>query len=132
MKENAKNHLPFFDVVKDGVDAVLETSEFLIQQNQGSFENYINKRAAELDKYILDQEKLGGLAYAAGEVNINLIENDEFYLEAQFYFKDKCNGWVKKSIKGRAIKLSWEFAPEFQQALKESKVVSFEYERPEK
>lgn len=132
MKNSSGSRYPIVDLIKEGVDVLVEGSELLIKNGQGGFEDFINKKSTELDEYIVEKEKFDGLSYAAGDVSLILADNgDEFYLEADFYFKDKNGGWVKKNIKGRAIKLEWALTLECQQVLKGQKKIVFDYVKPE-
>jgi hypothetical protein len=131
MKEGQRQSgIPFLNGIKDGIDAVIGASEFLIQKNQGSFEDYIERRSKELDEFILALEHAQGLTYAAGEVHLVLADHDEFYLEANFYFRDARRQVVSKTIKGKLLSVAWAFTPEFQTRLREDKKHTFEYERP--
>ncbi|QCP47885.1 hypothetical protein FAZ95_01010 [Trinickia violacea] len=131
MKRNPKlRGIPVFNFIQEGVEAAAEASDFIIQKDQGSFEDYINKKAKELDHYILAIEKGDDVSYAAGEVHLVLAESDQFYLDAEFYFKDKAAKWVKKAVRGKAINIAWAFTQEYQQAIKEKKKITFDYERP--
>lgn len=131
MKDNHSSaSVPFVNRIKEGVEAVVDASDFLIQNNQGSFEDYINKRARELDEYILTLEKNEALAYAAGEIHLVLSESGQFHLEAEFYFKNRAASWVKKQITGKSIDIAWAFTQEYQKAIKEKKKITFDYEKP--
>lgn len=130
MKSDSKFSTPILDVLSDKAAAAVELSDVIIKNNQGSFEDYISKKTAELDRYIIEQESVAKLIYVAGEVSLNFLGVDEFFMKAQFYFKSANGEWVKKEISGKPLKASWELLPDFQSELSASKVVSFEYERP--
>ena len=63
---NKKDIPSIIDLVVDGAKAIIKSS-------QGSFEDYINKRALELDGYIKLQESEESLTYVAGEVQSVLM-----------------------------------------------------------
>jgi hypothetical protein len=123
--------IPLLNRLREGAEALVEARDFLVQNNQGSFEDYINKRAKELDEYILALEKRDALSYAAGEIHLVLTENEHFFLEAEFYFKDKAGSWVKKAIKGKSIDITWAFTQEYQEVIKGKKKITFDYEKPQ-
>lgn len=128
-KENAIR-TPVFDFFVDKAVAAVELSNVIIKTNQAGFEDYINKKAAELDAYIVKQEEEWKLSYVAGEVSLNLVGEEEFFLKAQFYFKNGAGEWVKKEVSGKTLRLDWEFTPDCQNSLLINKTVKFEYERP--
>ena len=121
---NKKDIPSIIDLVVDGAKAIIISS-------QGSFEDYINKRALELDSYIKLQESEESLTYVAGEVQISIDDKEDcFFLLAEFYFKNINEQWVKKTIKGESLKINWVFTSEFEKLLKDKKKISFDYERP--
>ncbi len=113
------------------IDLVIDGAKAIINSSQGSFEDYINKRAPELDSYIKHQESKESLKYVAGEVQISIDgKEDCFFMLAEFYFKDKNEQWIKKTIKGESLRINWAFTGEFEKLLKDKKKISFDYERP--
>jgi hypothetical protein len=122
--------IPLIDKFRTAIDAMVGTSEFVIQKNQGSFEDYINRRTAELDESILAYERQYGFLYAGGVVQLALVGNDEFIFEASFYFQDAQKQWKTKVMKSQAINIRWAFTPEYQQKLRDLKQWKFDYVRP--
>jgi|APMI01.1.fsa_nt_gi hypothetical protein len=115
----------------EGIESLVDVSHQIIKNDQGSFEDYINGRASELDDYIKRQESEGLLTYVAGEVQLTIDEKeDQFFLLAEFYFKDASDNWIKKTIKGESLKIRWAFSSEWEDQLKNKKKISFDYERP--
>ena len=66
---NKKDIPSIIDLVVDGAKAIIKSS-------QGSFEDYIHKRALELDSYIKLQESEESLTYVAGEVQISIDDKE--------------------------------------------------------
>lgn len=129
MNEEKKQSI--IGILFEGAEALIDVSHQILKRNQGSFEDYINRRAPELDDYIKIQESENSLQYVAGEVHLNIDEKeDHFFLLAEFYFKDTSNNWVKKTIKGESIATNWALTPDYEEQIKSKKKVSFDYERP--
>ena len=122
---------PLVKLVKEGIDTILNISEILIKEGQNTIDFYLSSKSKEIDKLIVDLEKSGLGTYAAGEVGLAMDADDEFHLEGDFYFKTSNGDWVKKSLKGKSIKLSWSFLPDEQEKLRRAKRISYDYERPQ-
>lgn len=121
---------PLITAVLGGLDVLVEAKDFLLKKEQGSFEDYIQKYAGQLDKVIIDYEEKNNTKYGGGEVHLIIGEQDKLYLQADFYFKNQKQEWEKKTIKGQLTPMNWVLTKEFQDSLKETKKVSFDYERP--
>ena len=122
---------PVLTVLAGGAELLAEAGEYIVKRGQGTFEEYINKRTEELDSYIINQENYWEATYVAGEVHLLAQDTNEFYLLAEFYFRDKNGEYLKKTIKGKPLPMNLCFLPEAQDTLRFQEKVSFEYERPE-
>lgn len=129
--KNSKPSSILLTAALGGLHALIETKDFLLQKDQGSFEDYINKYAKQLDQFIIDYERENSARYGGGEVHLVLEQEEKLYLQAEFYFKNQKEEWEKKTIKGNSVPINWALTKQFQESLKQIKKVSFDYERPE-
>lgn len=117
------------DIIQDGEALVKNTSKFLIEKDQSTIEAYLDKKSPEIDEAVANLEKTNLGKYIAGEVSLILAEEDNFYLEGNFYFQKPDGGWLTKKITGQKIPLSWEFNPDEQARLRSAKKMTFEHKK---
>ena len=84
---NEKSFQKFSNLIKDGFDLVKDASNLIIKKEQGTIEDFLEKKSLEIDQEVekLEATKIG--YYVAGEVSLILVEEDNFYFEGNFYFK---------------------------------------------
>lgn len=121
---------PLIAAIKDGVAIIQEVGDKVIKSEQTTFEVYFERKSGELDQLIVSLEKKKIGKYVAGEVSLFLEESDNFFFQADFYFKDATGAWIKRSVKSRSMPMKWFFLPEEQDRLLIEKKVTFEYNHP--
>lgn len=126
---NEKKQNSLATLIEDGEALIKKASKFLIEQDQNTIEFYLTKKSSEIDAAVASLEKTGIGTYIAGEIHLILVEEDNFYLEGDFYFKKPDGNWITKKITGQKIPLSWEFTPDEQARLRSAKKMTFEHKK---
>lgn len=127
MKQTNKNSLT--NLIQDAEELVKQASNVIINQDQSTIESYLEKKSPEIDQAVINLENINIGKYVTGEVSLILAEEDNFYLEGEFYFKKPDGGWITKKITGKKIPLSWEFTPDEQARLRSAKKMTFEHKK---
>ena len=118
------------EVEKLIIDIIPKLNNFVNRMNQGSINDYLKKKSPEIDDYILDQEKQENIKFISGEVSIRSLNDSEFFVNIDLYFKSQSGAWINKIIKGTPTKLEWEFTKEEQKNILSHGVITFEYKKP--
>lgn len=118
------------ELIQDGLNLVKELNDKIIQQEQGTLDEYLQQKSPEIDKLILDVEKTGLGIYISGEVALVCDQDNQFHLEGDFYFRNATGDWIKKSLKSKPIKMEWVFIPDEQEKLRRAKKIIYEYNKP--
>ena len=124
-----KSFQNFSDLINDGFQLIKNTGNFIIKKEQSTIELYLQRKSPEIDQEVATLEATNIGTYVTGEVSLILAEEDNFYLEGNFYFKKEDGGWVTKKIIGRKIPLSWAFTPDEQARLRAAKKMTFEHKK---
>lgn len=128
---NMKNNGPaILEGINDFLNGINEINARVIKSDQSTLEKYLENKSKEIDQLIIEVEKSGLGTYHGGEVALVIDPNDQFHLEGEFYFQDKNNAWVKKSLKGKSISLDWAFIPDEQERLRRMQKIVYEYKKP--
>lgn len=128
--KNRQNKPAIVEIIQDGWLLIKEASEKIIKQEQGTIEDYLQKKSPEIDRLIVDVEKSGLGAYISGEVALVFDSEDQFHLEGDFYFRTPMGEWAKKTLKGKSIRLDWAFLPDEQEKLRRAQRIAHEYDKP--
>lgn len=115
--------------IKTIFDTVLYIKEQYEKLLQRSLKELLKEREKDYDAVVTDYENKGFGEFIAGKIIVQLIDNDNFEIVVDFYFKTKTESIKKVSCKSGEVNLSKILIESDQQLLRKEKFIEYDYER---